>query len=167
VKYCRTSPVFREKCAQINTALASRYSGHPALLLWHLSNEYESTPCYCSTCLDGFRTWLQARYGGLEHLNHAWWTTFWSHRFTDWEEIVPVDPSNHGMMLDWQRYNSDQVMDFFLAETEPCAAFLIFPSPRTLCGRTSGSTIEAKLVDIACWTVTPNGMSMTTSRPPF
>lgn len=117
--FCRTSPVFREKCLQINTRLAERYQNHPALLMWHVSNEYGSTPCYCPTCLDGFRTWLQARYGDLESLNRAWWTTFWSHRYGDWSEIRPVDASNNGLMLDWQRYLSDQVLDFYRAETAP------------------------------------------------
>ncbi|HUF39554.1 MAG TPA: beta-galactosidase [Anaerolineales bacterium] len=117
--FCWTAPVFREKITAINTRLADRYKDHPALLLWHVSNEYPSTPCYCTTCLEGFRSWLKARYGDLDKLNHAWWATFWSHRFTDWEEIEPVDPSSNGMMLDWKRYNSDQALDFFLHEAAP------------------------------------------------
>ncbi|HLF89133.1 MAG TPA: beta-galactosidase, partial [Anaerolineales bacterium] len=48
--------------------------------------------------------------GDLEGVNKAWWATFWSHRYSDWDEIEPVDPSNNGLMLDWQRYNSDQVV---------------------------------------------------------
>ncbi|GAB4580833.1 MAG: beta-galactosidase [Anaerolineales bacterium] len=117
--FCRTSPVYREKVSQINTLLAERYKDHPALLLWHVSNEYGSTACYCPTCLADFRRWLQARYGDLEGVNRAWWTTFWSHRYMEWDEIEPVDPSNNGLMLDWQRYNSDQVLDFYRMECAP------------------------------------------------
>jgi beta-galactosidase len=117
--FCRTSPVFREKTLQMNTKLAERYKNHSALLMWHISNEYGSTPCYCSTCLADFRRWLEDRYGDLEGVNKAWWTTFWSHQYTQWHEIMPVDPSNNGLMLDWQRYNSDQVLEFFLHEAGP------------------------------------------------
>ena len=38
--HCFTSPVYREKCRLINTKLAERYKDHPALLVWHVSNEY-------------------------------------------------------------------------------------------------------------------------------
>lgn len=117
--FCRTSPVYRHKVKEINTLLANRYKDHPALLLWHVSNEYGSTACYCPTCLADFRRWLVDRYGSLDAVNRAWWTTFWSHRYEHWNEINPVDPSNNGLMLDWQRYNSDQVHDFYKMEIAP------------------------------------------------
>jgi beta-galactosidase len=117
--FCYSSPVYREKVTALNRRLAERYGSHPALLMWHVSNEYVSTPCHCDLCYAAFRRWLQARYGDLDTLNHAWWTTFWSHRFTDWDEIEPVDRSVHGLMLDWQRFTSDRALDFFLAESVP------------------------------------------------
>jgi beta-galactosidase len=117
--HCRTSPVYRRKVRQINTLLAERYANHPALMMWHVSNEYNSRPCYCDYCLQAFREWLQNHYQSLDALNEAWWTTFWSHRYTDWSQIEPVDPSIHGLMLDWKRFISDQVLDFYLMEIEP------------------------------------------------
>ena len=117
--HCRTSPVYREACVRINTKLAERYGGHPALILWHVSNEYNGSPCYCPYCLAAFRQWLKKRYQTLDALNAAWYTRFWSHVFTSWEQIFPADHSIHGMMIDWQRFTSDQTIDFFLAECEP------------------------------------------------
>jgi len=117
--HCRSSVKYREACVRINTRLAEHYGNHPALILWHVSNEYNGMPCYCSLCLAAFRDWLKKRYETLDSLNAAWYTTFWSHRFTSWEQIYPADPSIHGLMLDWQRFTSDQTIDFFLAECEP------------------------------------------------
>lgn len=116
---CRTSPVYRERCRAINARLAERYGSHPALLMWHVSNEYVSTPCHCALCYAAFRDWLRARHGDLENLNRSWWTDFWGHRYGDWDEIEPVDVANKGLMLDWQRFTSDQALDFFLAESAP------------------------------------------------
>lgn len=152
--FCRTSPVFREKCTAINTRLAERYRDHPALLLWHVSNEYVSTPCYCPTCLADFRRWLRERYGSLAELNRAWWTTFWSHLYSEWDEIEPVDPSNNGLMLDWKRYNSDQVLDFYRMEIAPLRAFTPHVPVTTNFMRPDVGLDYwkfAQAVDVVCW----------------
>ena len=118
--HCRTSPIYREKCIAINTRLAERYQDHPALLVWHVSNEYNGGPCYCDLCLDAFRQWLREKYDDdLELLNRKWWTRFWSHTYTDWDQIEPIDPSIHGLMLDWKRFLTDQTIDFFETESAP------------------------------------------------
>lgn len=121
--HCRTSPVYREKCRIINSKLAERYKDHPALLVWHISNEYNGAPCYCALCLDAFRAWLKKKYRTLDALNQAWWTGFWSHTFSDWNQIYPDDYSLHGMMLDWTRFNTDQTIDFYLDEIGPLRQF--------------------------------------------
>ncbi|MCX7045681.1 MAG: beta-galactosidase [Candidatus Sumerlaeota bacterium] len=116
--HCPTSPVYREKVRAINTRLAERYANHPALAMWHLSNEYGGY-CYCDLCFAAFRQWLERRYGTLDALNRAWWTRFWSHVYTDWRQIECVDPSVHGMQLDWKRFMTDQCVDFMRGEIEP------------------------------------------------
>src|SRR5438045_428170 len=52
------------------TRLAERYGHHPALLIWHVSNEYGGA-CFCETCASAFRGWLQQKYGSLDELNHG------------------------------------------------------------------------------------------------
>jgi beta-galactosidase len=117
--FCYTSPIYREKVAAINKQLVEHYKNHPALLMWHISNEYGGVQCHCDLCYNAFHEWLKARYGDLETLNQAWWTTFWSHRYTAWEQIEPVDGSMQGLLLDWKRFTSDRALDFFLAECVP------------------------------------------------
>lgn len=116
--HCWSSPVYREKVRRLNTALAERYKDHPALALWHVSNEYNGA-CFCDLCLQAFRSWLQEKYGTLDQLNKRWWTAFWNHTFTAWEEIDPRDPSMDALQTDWSRFHTDQVIDFYRAECEP------------------------------------------------
>ena len=120
--HCWTSPVYREKVRQINAALAERYTNHPALGMWHISNEYNGS-CYCDLCLAEFRQWLQKKYGTLNELNRRWWASFWNHTFTDWNEIDPRDHSMDALQTDWSRFHTDQVIDFYLNEKEPLDRF--------------------------------------------
>jgi len=123
--HCYTSPLYRKKAVAINTKLAERYKNHPALALWHVSNEYGGE-CHCPKCQDAFRAWLQKKYGSLGALNKAWWTTFWSHEYTDWSQVESPSPqgetSVHGLALDWRRFVDHQSLDFFLAESAPLRA---------------------------------------------
>lgn len=121
--HCFTSPVYRRKVREINTLLAQRYKDHPALGVWHLSNEYGGD-CHCELCQQAFRDWLKARYGTLENLNHQWWTAFWSHTYTDWSQIESPsftlgEYSVHGLELSWRRFVTDQTLDFMQAEIAP------------------------------------------------
>lgn len=117
--HCRSSEVYREKCVEMNTFLAKHFGKHPALYMWHVSNEYNGMSCYCPTCIYNFQQWLKKKYKTLDALNAAWWTTFWSHRFSSWSEIFPNDKSIQGMMLDWQRFTSELTIDFFNEECKP------------------------------------------------
>lgn len=120
--HCFSSPVYREKVVAINQKLAERYGRHPALLMWHVSNEY-SGECHCNLCQESFRRWLKAKYQTLGALNHSWWGPFWSHTITDWSQIESPSPIGesmvHGLTLDWRRFVTDQTIDFFETEAAP------------------------------------------------
>lgn len=121
--HCFTSPVYREKVAIINEKLAERYKNHEALGLWHISNEFYGG-CHCPMCQEAFREWLKEKYDNdLEKLNYEYWSGFWSHTYTSWEQIESPsgrgDMSVNGLNLDWKRFVSHQTGEFFKAEIEP------------------------------------------------
>lgn len=120
--HCLTSPIYREKVRKINTLLAERYKSHPAVRMWHISNEY-SGECHCELCQEAFRDWLKAHYKSLDDLNEKWWNGFWSHQMTDWSQInSPKDRGeNHvvAMKLAWKRFVSDSHISFYENEIAP------------------------------------------------
>ena len=52
--HCFTSPTYRKFVQRINRALAERFGKHPAVVGWHISNEY-SGECHCERCQARFR----------------------------------------------------------------------------------------------------------------
>ena len=120
--HCLTSPVYREKVRNINTLLAKRYQNHPALGMWHISNEYGGE-CHCPLCQDAFRKWLKERYGTVDAMNDAFWNTFWSHRYSSFEQVESPssigESGNLGLSLAWRRFTSDQFCDFYSWEIAP------------------------------------------------
>jgi len=117
--YCPHSAVYHEHATNIVTKLAERYAKHPALVMWHVDNEYAChiSECYCDVSAAEFRDWLEKRYGSLDRLNHAWGTAFWSQHYSDWGEIHPPRKAptfvNPTQQLDWARFCSDSWIECF------------------------------------------------------
>lgn len=113
--HCYTSPVYREKTRAMDMALAKRFGKHPGVIAWHISNEFGGA-CWCDKCHEAFREFLKVRYGSLDALNKAWWTSFWSHTYDSWEHVhAPTrrgERATHGLNLDWKRFCSHQTADF-------------------------------------------------------
>ncbi len=135
--HCPSSPVFREKVRKIDTLLARRYASHPSVILWHISNEF-SGECRCALCTERFRHWLKEKYQTLDALNQAWYTDFWSMRYSAWSQIEPPSPvgqnSNLSLLLDWRRFSTWMCKDFIELEKKavreanpelPCTANLM------------------------------------------
>lgn len=124
--FCYTSPVMREKIAALDSALSRRFGSKENVILWHISNElggnFADGDCHCEQCQSAFRNWLKKRYGTLEELNHAWWGRFWSHVYTDWEQIHSPAPHGEctmtGLELDWRRFVTEQMRDFCRTEIQ-------------------------------------------------
>jgi len=121
VFFCVNSLKYRERAAAIATEMAIRYAHHPALAMWHVSNEY-GTYCYCPNCQAKFRVWLKRRYGTVEELNNRWHTTFWGRIVSDFEEVtLPTELNddyrfNPAIQLDYMRFVTDSTAECFVNE---------------------------------------------------
>ncbi|HTT91978.1 MAG TPA: beta-galactosidase [Acidimicrobiales bacterium] len=115
--FCVCSPTYRAMAGRIVERLADEVGSHPAVEMWHLSNEYAChVPyCYCDHHAKAFRVWLERRYGSVDGLNGAWGTAFWSQRYGDFAEVMPprMTPTfgNPAQDLDYRRFSSDAFLE--------------------------------------------------------
>lgn len=161
--HCYTSPYYREKTAQMNRMLAERYGKRKALKLWHVSNEYGGE-CHCPLCQDAFRSWLRERYhNDIHELNGKWWTRFWSHEFSDFDEIESPCPHGenqiHGLNIDWLRFVTYQTTDFMRNEIRPLKEITPdIPVTTNLMGTFPGfdQWYLSKYIDVVSWDSYPD-----------
>jgi beta-galactosidase len=121
-QFAPSSPVYRRLATELVTELAGRYAQHPAVVMWHVNNEYgcHLHADYSDAARDAFRTWLEIRYGSIDALNDAWGTFFWSQRYGSFDEIYPPRKApyshNPGQLLDFRRFTSDALLECYLME---------------------------------------------------
>jgi beta-galactosidase len=129
--FCPNSPTFRRFAPEMARRMAERYGKHPALVAWHVNNEYGGS-CYCENCEKAFRGWLKNRYGTVDALNTAWNTSFWGHTFSHWDQVVlpsllseQLDGTRtvfQAITLDYYRFNSESILACFTAERDALKA---------------------------------------------
>ncbi|MFC4401815.1 beta-galactosidase [Gracilibacillus xinjiangensis] len=123
---CPNSPAYQKYAERMADKLGERYKHHPAVLVWHVSNEYGGY-CYCENCQKAFLVWLKNKYRTLNAVNAAWNTSFWGHTFYEWDEIVVpsglseewqggTNTNFQGLSLDYRRFQSDSLLEVFKLE---------------------------------------------------
>lgn len=121
-QYNPSSAEFRARVAALVERMAAEFADHPALVAWHVGNEYA---CHVHESFDDesaqrFRDWLAERHGSLKALNDAWGTAFWSQRFGSWDEVIPPRAAptfgNPQHLADWRAFCSDALLELYLIE---------------------------------------------------
>ncbi|MCM6761209.1 beta-galactosidase [Rathayibacter sp. ZW T2_19] len=119
-----SSQVFRRYALRMVETLATRYAEHPALKMWHVSNELgnENHHSYDAETASAWRSWLLRRHGGVAEVNAAWGSAFWGHHYTSISQVEPPRWSstnrNPGLLLDWERFSSDALLAHYRAERD-------------------------------------------------
>ena len=119
-----SSATFRRYALRMVDRLARAFADHPALAMWHVSNELGNENIYDfgPETAEAFRAWLRVRYGQVEALNEAWVTAFWGHTVADFAQVEPPRTArthhNPGLLLDWDRFTSDALLGHLIAERD-------------------------------------------------
>ena len=132
-----TSPVFLDYALNLCRKMAEHYKDNPYVVSWHVSNEYgcHNRFDYSEDAERAFQKWCEKKYGTIDAVNDAWGTAFWAQRMNNFSEIIPPrfigdgNFMNPGKLLDWKRFSSDALLDFYKAERD--ALLEIAPKPQT------------------------------------
>ena len=122
--FAPSSPTYRRLAGELVRRLAERYAHHPAVVMWHVGNEFgcHLPMDFSDSARDAYRGWLRGRYASIDALNEAWGTSFWSQRYGSFDEIFPprLAPYSHNpsSMLDWRRFTSDMLLECYLMERD-------------------------------------------------
>jgi beta-galactosidase len=152
--FCASSPEYRKAAAALTSQIVARYTDHPAVVMWHVHNEYgcHNQPCYCDVSGLAFQAWLRNKYTTLDALNDAWGTAFWSQRYYHFEEITPPRTAgtfvNPTQQLDFARFSSDELLACYDAEADILRAHSPHPVTTNFMGMSMGL---AKPIDYWKW----------------
>jgi beta-galactosidase len=117
-------PAYQRAARDIASRIAERYADHPAVVMWHVHNEYGAPvgEDFSEAALTAWRIWLRQRYGTLDGLNAAWGTKFWGQVYGEWEHVMLPGPTpsvrNQAQVLDFARFTDHQLRALFVAERD-------------------------------------------------
>jgi beta-galactosidase len=119
-----SSAIFRRYALRLVEEIATRYGNHPALKMWHVSNELgnENAHSFDDETAAAWQAWLERKFGTIDALNDAWGTAFWGHHYTAFAQVVPPrftsTSHNPGLLLDFERFTSDALLGHYQAERD-------------------------------------------------
>ncbi len=167
-----SSPAYREAITRIASALAERYGSHPAVVMWHVHNEY-GVPVgedYSDQSAQRLPRVAAGRAtASLDALNRAWGTAFWGQHYGEWDHIgaPAAAPSvvNPAQRLDFARFTDHQLRACFIAERDAIRAHATQPITTNFMANQSWTTdlwAWADVVDIVSddhylWAEDPEG----------
>lgn len=127
-----TNPIYREYVNRIVAALGEHYGKDNRVWGWQVDNEPLASPDYSQSARTAFQAWLQKRYRTIEKLNTVWGGTFWSTRYTSFNQVVipnaemnNEDKLSPHALLDFQRFNADVTAGFLNEQAVTLRQFIL------------------------------------------
>ena len=177
-----TNPVYRKFVDQIVLEMAKHYSNDPRICGWQLDNEPLATPDYSASSRLAFQKWLKNRYQTIDKLNEVWVGSFWSTRYSNFEQVVipneamnDEDKLSPHALLDFQRFTADVTGEFLNSQAEIISKYKL-PTQWLTSNYTNATTSSdprrSTKLDFPCFTMYPvsgrnelGGLNFRTGNP--
>lgn len=116
---CQSNNILRNYIKKYVSVMAKHFTDNVNVIGWQIDNELGNSHhdlCFCDSCQNNFRLWLEEKYEDINNLNEKWGNVFWSQEYNNFEEItapkITVTGHNPSAMLDWKLFCSDLIVDF-------------------------------------------------------
>ncbi|AIF48470.1 beta-galactosidase [Dyella japonica] len=101
------------------TAMAQHYSHDRRVWGWQIDNEPSSFADFSDSARASFQRWLKDKYGTIDGMNAAWGGSFWSTRYTSFEQVLlpnatlaAEDKLSPHALVDLARFQADTTARF-------------------------------------------------------
>ncbi len=127
---CYNAPAYRQAAIRVARAVAERFGGDPRVAGFQVDNEIGhegSDRCACDHCRAAWHAWLKSRYGEAAAMNEAWGAVFWNTSYERFDQVPvpraqPATGHNPGLLLDYDRFQSESAAAFAREQTEALRA---------------------------------------------
>ena len=108
-----TNPTYRFYAERIIRELVSRTAGYPNVIGFQIDNETKHYGVHNERVVQGFRRWLQRRFGTVEAANAAYLLYHWSSSAASFDELPdPAGTVNGGYACAFEEYRRELAADF-------------------------------------------------------
>lgn len=122
---CLCSDIFWEYSKRVVTAMVRALGDHPQLVAWQIDNSIggnDTELSYNEATREEWHLWLEAKYKTVERLNELLGLRFWGQTVTSFDDVpMPMRapaPHNPALLLDWNRFSSDTMVQFVRMQAE-------------------------------------------------
>lgn len=110
---------YRAFVSKLVTAMAQHYGHDRRVWGWQIDNEPSSFADYSDSARAAFQQWLRKKYGSIDAMNAAWGGSFWSTRYTSFEQVLlpnatlaAEDKLSPHALVDLARFQADTTGQF-------------------------------------------------------
>jgi beta-galactosidase len=122
---CLSSDIFWDYSKKIVTAMARALGDHPQLVAWQIDNSIggnDTESSFNEATREEWHLWLQAKYKTVGRLNELLGLRSWGQTVSAFDEVpMPMRapaPHNPALLLDWNRFSSDTMVQFVKMQAE-------------------------------------------------
>ena len=123
--YCLNSDTYWEYSRRIVRAEAQALGQHPQLIAWQIDNGlggHDTVQSFNEEARRDWHAWLRAKYETVERLNDLLGASFWTQRFSCFEEVPMPQRAptlhNPALIVDWLRFSSDTLVAYLKMQAD-------------------------------------------------
>lgn len=121
---CIDQEYFRKRVGLIVEEMAKAAEGSDGVIGWQIDNELKChvDQCHCTSCVNQWHSWLEKKYGFIEHLNNKWGTGVWSQHYQNFSQVPAPGATpflhNPSLVQEYKVFSREKTTEFCHMQAE-------------------------------------------------